>query len=201
MNNLERLHALIPMLLEEDAPQFTEALERWREDPEKFLEEGLLENSGIGKEDLAELDPESEQGQIEILLAIAEDLAYTLYLDWQGEESEGDFEIWVEGRMRAFGESFDSTFVEDWKEQVDLDSLQRGEYIRHKFRLVGDHLAGRGYMLIDLDLFGDDYRLFLLRKASWESIFKPVQEGPDEEEEGLFFGLKPYTELTKDLKS
>lgn len=97
------------------------------------------------------------------------------------EENEGDFELWVAARAHALGKgSMDLTFVDDWREATDFAQIERGDFIRGKFTLMGRHLVPMGLDLIFLDTGEDAYHPFVVR---WEGLarlpqFSEADAGP-----------------------
>ena len=83
--------------------------------------------------------------------------------------------------------------IEDWLDQVDEDSLERGDYILQKFALVGKAVAEQGFTLIFFQEGGDTYFPFLLRSADWEKMPAAVRSASDDEDPYPY--LCSYAEL------
>ena len=160
----ERLRTMISLLLGADLNVYFDALRVWAEDPERFQREGYDERFHIEEPESISENP--EEAELSLFLGVAQDLGYTHFLDWSGEDSDGDFETWTEGRMEALNRTYDTLFIEDWKDELDLNKLDRGDYILHKFRLIGDSLAKIGYSLIFLNEGGDSYYPFIIRQEA-----------------------------------
>ncbi|MFA7496006.1 MAG: hypothetical protein WCY67_06800 [Acidithiobacillus sp.] len=160
-----KLLTLARILLEEDFPEFHSVQELMVSNPEKFLETdyGDLFES---EEEIRTTDPKvlSLGATVRLLIRFADAHRYSFWLDWTGEENEGDFELWVAARVHAFGlGSMDLTFVDDWRDQIDWDQIERGDFIRQKFTLLGEHLVSIGLDLIFLSTGEDAYHPFVVR--------------------------------------
>jgi hypothetical protein len=185
------LQQIATVLLEEDVSVWQKARQTWQNDPEAFVEEGLADRYQV--EELLDEGPDDKESQISLFLGVALDLGYSLYVDWSGEESEGDFETWVDARLHAFGQAFDYMVIEDWLDQVDEDRLERGDYILQKFALVGKAVAEQDFTLIFFQEGGDTYFPFLLRSADWEKMPAAVRSASDDEDPYPY--LCSYAEL------
>ncbi|MCY0872325.1 MAG: hypothetical protein OWQ56_06425 [Acidithiobacillus caldus] len=119
---LAKLSTLAETLLEEDFPEYRAALELLQTDPEAFKKTADFEDIADSVGDLFDPEPGPELPYVAlcVLLSQAERKRYCLWLDWTGEEGDGEFELWVAARVHAFGlGSLDLSFVDDWREQLD----------------------------------------------------------------------------------
>lgn len=168
MKILQRFQAMAPVLLEENASVFLDAVDRLEADSDDFINSDEAKRYNV--EDQTYAGTEDRGFLMGLFLGIAQDLAYTLWIDWSGEEGQGEFETWVDARLHAFSDHFDYAVVDDWEETLDWDTLERGEYIESKFNRVGQYLNSKGFALIFFEDGGDAYYPFLLRQNAWASL-------------------------------
>jgi hypothetical protein len=188
---IDRIQAAAEVLLAPEAATFLEALQQWRSDPEAFWAGELgqsLNDEGLD-------DPEKCTHQGELLLRFAQEKDYTLYLDYSGEESDQEFDYWVEMRLRALGEpGMDFGFVDDWEDELDFSDFGKGDYILEKFKLFGAYLQERGFRLIFFNEWGDSYFPFILPEATWSTVPDAVKQRPTNDEH-LEFCLEDWQTL------
>lgn len=189
----DKLLTLAQILLEDDFPRFRSALALLETDPEGFKKSEYFHNVSVYEEEL--FNPDFSPGRpyttLFLMLRYAEVNRYSLWLDWTGEENEGSFELWVAERVHAFGlGSLDLTFVDDWQEQLDWDQIERGDFIREKFTLLGEHLVPLGLDLIFLNTGEDAYHPFVVRREDLARL--PAFDEADEERLGGMFRIQRW---------
>ncbi len=161
-----KLLTLARILLEEDFPEFQSLQELLVINPEGFRQAGYCDKFNVSEEIITpDPDLHSLSATVALLIGFADTHRYSFRMDWSGEDNEGDFELWVAARVHAFGlGSMDLTFVDDWRDHLDWDQIERGDFIRQKFTLLGEHLVPIGLDLIFLDTGEDAYHPFVVRQ-------------------------------------
>ncbi len=191
-----KLLALAEILLEEDFPRYRSLLELLETDLDSFRAQGYDDRYGITDEFTAADITQDLYGALTLLNGFADETGYSFWLDWTGESSEGSFEIWVAARVHAFGlGSLDLGFVDDWRDTLDWDSIDRGDFIVEKFRLLGRHIQPLGLDLIFLNTGEDAYHPYVVRHADYRRLPKITEA--DQAAFG-FCGIQRWDELPKD---
>jgi hypothetical protein len=93
------------------------------------------------------------------------------WIDWKGEEEEGQLMQFVDERMQSLGATkLDWKFLDDFEKSIDLNKLGSGDYIVKKFTCIDSELRKNGVLLAMLQRGDDQYYPFLAFIEEFETI-------------------------------
>ena len=146
--------------------------------PDEYMEKELDDKYDYSPEEM-------DEGAVEetFFTGFAQTENFTTMIDWSGEYDPGQLEEWVNKRMNMLGlPAEDFLFIKEWEENLQIDSLGRGDYIVEKFSLMGKYLEKNALKLVFYVDGSDAYYPFIVSLTDFEKLPKQGRCSDDDED-------------------
>lgn len=84
------------------------------------------------------------------------------YVDWSGEDDENEIYNALTDMLKVKGEEIFNWDVEVFNENIDFDSLKRGDYVIYLFEALDSKLSEMGYRILFLNFLDDAYHFCVI---------------------------------------
>jgi hypothetical protein len=149
----QKLEEAARIILREKFDEFTRAHDAFLNDRDSIGGDKELSRL-VGDGEMAEPD--------DFLWAFAVTRRCVGWIDWKGEDEEGQLTQFVDERMQSLGKTkLNWKFLDDFENSIDLNKLGSGDYIAKKFTCIDSELRKNGTLLAMLQRGDDQYYPFL----------------------------------------
>lgn len=158
------LNDVARVVLREKFDEFTRTYEAFLADSESIADDRELSR-------LVETEEDEAAEPDDFLWAFAVTRQCIGWIDWKGEEEEGQLKRFVDERMQSLSRmKLDWNFLDEFEKRIDFEKLRSGDYLTKKFTCIDQELRKQGFLLAMLQRGDDQYHPFI---ASLEE-FKPI---------------------------
>lgn len=150
----------------QDADAFKQQLALYDEDHAAFIRDYQSDYGFLDPEEFATTSPAI------LFVYFADELHdYLCNMDWTGEYDQDQLKTFIQSNLDNLGfRHFDWSFLERFEQELDIEGLQRGDYIIQKMIAIDERLAEIHYKLVQLDVGWDAYLVFIVHELDFEPI-------------------------------
>ena len=165
------LSELAKLILKQDFPLFEKLIEDYNFDIEFFKNKyKKILIKWIDKDDFDNIqDCLSPEFLLEIY---ANSLNKMFCIDWSGEEYSGQIKSTLTKLLKTYNEDTFKWNLKEFEKTLNFNELRKGDYVALLFQALDIEVKKKGYQLLFIELYDDEYHYTILRKDDIEKALQ-----------------------------